>query len=110
MFERSMSSLVTGYYGARVRGVDTTNPLAKVKAMAKVTSKYRVSIPKRLADQLSIAPGDDIEWSIAGEELRISRPTATALSLEEKLEMFDAATRRQAQRNRKAKTRGTPAG
>ena len=78
--------------------------------MAKVTSKYQVSIPKRLADQLSIGPGDDIEWSIAGEELRISRPSVTALSLEEKLELFDAATRRQAQRNRKTKTGGSSTG
>ena len=78
--------------------------------MAKVTSKYQVSIPKRLADQLSIAPGDDVEWSLAGDELRISRPSAAALSLEEKLELFDTATRRQTDRNRKARTRGTPAG
>lgn len=79
--------------------------------MAKVTSKYQVSIPRRLADRLSIAPGDDIEWSIAGEELRISRPSPeTSLSLEEKLAMFDAGTRRQAARNRKTKTDGTRAG
>ncbi|MGZ5433166.1 MAG: AbrB/MazE/SpoVT family DNA-binding domain-containing protein [Thermoanaerobaculia bacterium] len=72
--------------------------------MAKVTSKYQVSIPKRLADRLSIAPGDDIEWSIAGEELRISRPSpGTSLSLEERLAMFDAGTRRQAERNRRTK-------
>lgn len=75
--------------------------------MAKVTSEYQVSIPRRLADRLSIAPGDDIEWSIAGEELRISRPLpGTSLSLEEKLAMFDAGTRRQAERNRRMKTDG----
>lgn len=72
-----------------------------------MTSKYQISIPKRLADRLSITPGDDIEWSVAGDELRISRPSAgTVLSREEKLAMFDAGTRRQAVRNRQAKTNG----
>lgn len=78
--------------------------------MGKVTSEYQVSIPRRLADQLRLTPGDEIEWSIAGDELRISRPSTAALSLEEKLEMFDAATRRQARRNRKAKTRSVSSG
>ena len=79
--------------------------------MARVTSKYQVSIPKRLAERLSIAPGDEIEWSVAGEELRISRPASTtALSLEQKLAMFDAATRRQAARNRRTKPAGPGTG
>lgn len=74
--------------------------------MAKVTSKYQVSIPRRLADQLDIAPGDEIEWSVAGEGLRIRRAsTREPLSLEEKRKIFDAATRRQAVRNRQAKPR-----
>jgi bifunctional DNA-binding transcriptional regulator/antitoxin component of YhaV-PrlF toxin-antitoxin module len=79
--------------------------------VAKVTSKYQVSIPRRLADRLSITPGDDIEWTIAGSELRISRASTDALlSAKERLAMFDAATRRQAARNRRAKTSGTKAG
>jgi AbrB family looped-hinge helix DNA binding protein len=70
--------------------------------MAKVTSKYQVSIPKTLAEQLAIKPGDDIQWRIAGEELRISpaRPRHR-LSIEQRLERFNDATRRQAIRNRK---------
>jgi AbrB family looped-hinge helix DNA binding protein len=71
--------------------------------MGKVTSKYQVSIPKRLAERLRIEPGDEIDWSIAGEELRITRAAAAQpISVEAKLKMFDAATLRQASRNRRA--------
>ena len=63
--------------------------------MAKITSKYQVSIPRTLADQLAIKPGDDIHWRIAGEELRITpvRPRQR-LSIEERLQRFDEVTRR----------------
>jgi AbrB family looped-hinge helix DNA binding protein len=71
--------------------------------MGKVTSKYQVSIPRRLAERLRIEPGDEIDWSIAGEELRITRTAmAQPISVEAKLKMFDAATLRQASRNRRA--------
>ncbi len=70
--------------------------------MAKVTSKYQVSIPKSLADQLGIRPGDSIEWRTAGRELRISpAKTKQPLSAEKRLELFDEATKRQAARNRR---------
>jgi bifunctional DNA-binding transcriptional regulator/antitoxin component of YhaV-PrlF toxin-antitoxin module len=70
--------------------------------VAKVTSKYQVSIPRRLAEQLSIAPGDEIDWGIAGSELRITRPGADdPVSRDERLALFDAATHRQATRNKK---------
>lgn len=70
--------------------------------MAKVTSKYQVSIPKRLADQLNIGPGDEIDVRVTGEELRITRAGARPqLSVEERLKMFDAAKRRQAARRRR---------
>ena len=79
--------------------------------MAKVTSKYQVSIPRWLADQLNIAPGDNVEWSVAGEALRVSRVAAGApLSVDAKLEMFDAGTRRQAARNRQTKGRSPSGG
>lgn len=68
--------------------------------MAKVTSKYQVSIPRSLADQLKIRPGDEIEWRIAGEELRITA-ARQPLSIEKRLELFDQATRRQSARNRR---------
>ena len=68
--------------------------------MGKITSKYQVSIPKALADQLRLAPGDEIEWRISGEGLRISPARSQPIPVEKRLELFDAATRRQAARNR----------
>lgn len=70
--------------------------------MAKITSKYQVSIPKTFAEQLGIKPGDDIQWRVAGDELRISpvRPRKH-LSIEERLARFDAATDRQSARDGK---------
>ena len=73
--------------------------------MAKVTSKYQVSIPKALAEQLQIRPGDEIDWRIAGEELRVTH-AKKPLSIEERLHLFDEATKRQATRNRR-RTRPT---
>ena len=66
--------------------------------MAKVTSKFQITIPKALADQLQIREGDEIEWSAAGDSLRvrrIQRYKAPAARIEARLKMFDAATRRQ---------------
>jgi AbrB family looped-hinge helix DNA binding protein len=69
--------------------------------MAKVTSKYQVSIPRQLAERLNIEPGDDIQWSVSGDELRITPTTGgKSLSPKTRLEMFDAATARQDARNR----------
>jgi AbrB family looped-hinge helix DNA binding protein len=70
--------------------------------MAKITSKYQVSIPKTFAEQLAIKPGDNIQWRVAGDELRISpvRPRKR-LSLEQRLARFDEASARQAARDGK---------
>lgn len=79
--------------------------------MAKVTSKYQVSIPKSLAEQLRIRPGDDIEWTLQGEELRIAAARRKkTLSVEDRLEMFDAATRRQAARDKGRRVTGRVGG
>jgi AbrB family looped-hinge helix DNA binding protein len=69
--------------------------------MSKVTSKFQVSVPKALADQYGIAPGDDLVWEPAGEALRVrlAEPRARyTLDGRERLRLFDAATRRQAER------------
>ena len=59
--------------------------------MSKVTSKYQVSIPRTLASQLGVHPGDEIEWSLAGDELRISPArTRQPLSVEKRLERLEA--------------------
>lgn len=69
--------------------------------MAKVSSKVQVTIPRALAEQLHIRPGDDIEWRIAGGELRIKPSEAVRpLSREFRLELFDLASQRQAARNK----------
>ncbi len=79
--------------------------------MGKVTSKYQVSLPKALADRLGIAPGDEVDWRIAGTELRVTPAAARArLSAEERLELFDAATRRQSARNRTQRGTGESRG
>lgn len=63
--------------------------------MAKVTSKYQVTIPKSLAEQHRIKPGDDIEWSSAGEAIRITpRKNMQRPSIAERLKSFDEATAR----------------
>ena len=69
--------------------------------MGKVTSKYQVSIPKALADRLGVKPGDEIDWHLAGQELRVTPVRAgRGVSLEERLRSFDDATQRQGKRNR----------
>jgi len=69
--------------------------------MGKITSKYQVSIPKALADRLGVRPGDDVDWRIAGNELRVSpQHRRVELSIEKRLQMFDDATKRQAARNK----------
>jgi AbrB family looped-hinge helix DNA binding protein len=62
--------------------------------VSKVTSEYQVSIPKALADQLGVGPGDEVEWELAGDELRV-RPARkkNPLSVEERLKMFDETTK-----------------
>jgi len=65
--------------------------------MAKVTSKRQVTVPKALADRYGIRPGAELEWQAAGDVIRVIPPgrAAPALSREERLELFDAATERQ---------------
>jgi len=81
--------------------------------VAKVTSKYQVTIPKALAEKLGIEPGHDIEWSAAGESIRLT-PVRTAhpgLSLELRLELFDRVTRRlRGRRKRSAASRSSGRG
>ena len=68
--------------------------------MAKVTSKLQVTVPKRIADQYGIRPGDEIEWRPAGAVIQILPPGTHAprLSSDTRLKLYDAATARQAQR------------
>ncbi|MEM7255034.1 MAG: AbrB/MazE/SpoVT family DNA-binding domain-containing protein [Pseudomonadota bacterium] len=68
--------------------------------MSKVTSKYQVSLPKALADEYGIVPGDDLEWTAAGDTLRVdlSRKREHPRDHRERLRLFDLATERQRER------------
>jgi bifunctional DNA-binding transcriptional regulator/antitoxin component of YhaV-PrlF toxin-antitoxin module len=70
-----------------------------VRIMPKVTSKLQLTVPKVIADQYGIRPGDELKWIPAGESIRVElvgrKPkTANELTAEERLELFDAAMRR----------------
>ncbi|MBS1859109.1 MAG: AbrB/MazE/SpoVT family DNA-binding domain-containing protein [Acidobacteria bacterium] len=75
--------------------------------MAKITSKYQVTIPKTIAQRYRIHPGDEIDWVAAGDVIRILPPDQRADSIdrEARLRLFDQATERHRRRPaaRKAK-------
>ena len=79
--------------------------------MSKVTSKLQVTVPKAIAEQNGIRPGDEIQWAPAGDSIRVavgrSRPVRT---VEERLKLFDQATERQRQREAGRARRPTPGG
>lgn len=65
--------------------------------MSKVTSKRQVTIPKAVAARYGIEPGDEIRWVPAGDEIRVVTGRAarrTRLTIEDRLALFDRATRR----------------
>jgi AbrB family looped-hinge helix DNA binding protein len=68
--------------------------------MAKVTSKYQVTLPKKIAEQYRIRPGDDIDRVPAGEVIRVIPPGKQAPSQdrESQLRLFDQATLRHRKR------------
>jgi AbrB family looped-hinge helix DNA binding protein len=66
--------------------------------MAKVTSKYQVTLPKAIADQYNIRPGDHIDWTPAGEAIRVvpaRTPPSKTDDPKTRLHWFDLATKRQ---------------
>ena len=80
--------------------------------MAKVTSKYQVTLPKVTAERYNIHPGDDIDWVAAGDVIRVIPPgeRAVAEDFESRLRLFDQATerirRRSAGRPKRSADRG----
>ncbi len=64
--------------------------------MTRVTGKFQITLPKRLVDAFGISVGDEVELIAAGDGIRIVPANAvrTGLSLEERLRLFDEATRR----------------
>lgn len=70
--------------------------------MSKVTSKLQVTLPKALADQYGIRPGDEIDWVPAGEVIRVvpQGKGEQGLSTEERLRLFEQSILRQRERER----------
>jgi AbrB family looped-hinge helix DNA binding protein len=77
--------------------------------MAKVTSKLQMTVPKAIADRYGIRPGDELEWTPAGEAIRVTparrrqSPSRDRLNAEARLNLFDQATERQQKRQRRAR-------
>jgi len=69
--------------------------------MAKVTSKYQVTLPKIIAEHYQIHPGDEIDWVPAGDVIRvIPRGKKGAEDNRQlRLRLFDQATQRQSKRS-----------
>ena len=79
----------------------------RTKPMAKVTSKYQVTVPKAIAERYGIRPGDRIDWAPAGDVIRVI-PSGKKLAPEDresKLRLFDQATERHRKRPLPRKTR-----
>lgn len=78
--------------------------------MAKVTSKFQVTLPKVIAKQYSIHPGDDIDWVAAGDVIRVIPPGKPAAidDRESRLRLFDKATERHRRRRLKPKAKRPP--
>jgi len=84
--------------------------------MPKVTSKLQLTVPKKIADQYGIRPGDELEWIPAGDSIRVElvRRKAKAgheLTTAERLALFDANMERvdklQAEKLKEARAKGT---
>ncbi len=84
--------------------------------MGKVTSKLQLTVPKAIADQYGIRPGDELDWIPAGESIRIELVRRKAkggneLTTEERLALFDANMKwldeLQADQLKEARAKGT---
>jgi AbrB family looped-hinge helix DNA binding protein len=75
--------------------------------VAKVTSKLQVTVPKTIAEQYRIKPGDDILWVAAGDAIRVV-PARSGLprkdTIARRLAIFDRASERQAGRQTERQT------
>ena len=64
--------------------------------MAKVTSKLQLTVPKAIASQYGIRPGDRVELVPSGETIRMipNRRRLKPLSAQERLRIFDGIMKR----------------
>jgi len=84
------------------QGLNKDIILAILLTMAKVTSKLQLTLPKAIADQYKIRPGDNLDWLPAGEAIRVVKRDAAdgaePATIKERLQLFDQATARQRKR------------
>jgi bifunctional DNA-binding transcriptional regulator/antitoxin component of YhaV-PrlF toxin-antitoxin module len=84
--------------------------------MSRVTSKLQVTLPKAIADRYGVAPGSDVVFEPAGESIRVlvarepGLVPSSAMSIADKQALLDAASLRQAVRNRRYRLSRTAAG
>ena len=78
--------------------------------MAKVTSKLQLTLPKALAEQYGIRPGDELDLTAAGDVVRMTRrrKVTSMPRLQERLHLFDQATERQRRRRGQRQSRREP--
>ena len=75
--------------------------------MAKVTSKLQLTIPKAVAEDHGIRPGDELDVLSAGQGIRLVPTRAhRAVDVALRLRLFDQATRRQRRRQKGAAASG----
>jgi len=69
--------------------------------MSKVTSKLQVTVPKAIAERYRIRPGDEIDWTPAGDGIRVipRKRSKPPLDRAARLKLFDEATARQRRRD-----------
>jgi AbrB family looped-hinge helix DNA binding protein len=74
--------------------------------MAKVTSKFQVTVPKTIVERYGIRPGDEIGWVPAGEVIRVIPPgkQESPQDRDSRVRLFDQATERHRARPRPRKT------
>ena len=83
--------------------------------MSKVTSKLQVTLPKAIADRYGVAPGSDLVFEPAGDSIRVlvareGGLVQTGASLADKQALFEAATQRQAKRDRRYRLKAGASG
>jgi AbrB family looped-hinge helix DNA binding protein len=67
----------------------------------KVTAKLQITIPKRLAEQVGISAGSDVEFAVVGEGIPAGKRAGAELSTAERLRLFHEASARQADRDKR---------
>jgi AbrB family looped-hinge helix DNA binding protein len=73
--------------------------------MSKITSKLQITVPKVVAEQYGLRPGDEVDWEPAGDAIRLIAVgrTKPAVDIKSRLRVFDQATQRQVERQRSFK-------